>query len=120
MTKPYFVFSIEKALYISYKGPLLFCFYETANEQTNSNYRYIVPEELPRKYRFRFNPTMDRHNSQDNFNMEAYSVFENMLKKVKNSNLNYKLELSPFSAKISLKKSFIRDKSGIPLLPRSF
>ena len=63
---------------------------------------------------------MDRHNSQENFNTEASSVFENLIKKVQNSNLNFRLELSPFSAKISLKKSFIRDKSGIPVLPRSF
>ena len=63
---------------------------------------------------------MDPHNSQENFNMEASSVFENLLQKVQKSNLNFRLELSPFSAKISLKKSFIRDKSGIPVVPRSF
>ena len=34
---------------------------------------------------------------------------------VKSSNLNYYLEQSPFAAKISLKKSAVKDKSGTPL-----
>merc|ERR1712240_231557 len=36
---------------------------------------------------------------------------------VKTSNLNFCLQLSPFSANISIKKSFIKDKSGSPLKP---
>ena len=34
------------------------------------------------------------------------------------SNINFQLQLSPFSASISLKKSFIRDKTGNLLLPQ--
>ena len=49
--------------------------------------------------------------------MDAKTIFENLLQQIQYSNLNFKLELSPFSANISLKKSFIRNKSGIPLLP---
>ena len=33
------------------------------------------------------------------------------------SNLNFHLQQSPFSAIISLKKSFIRNKEGLPLIP---
>ena len=48
--------------------------------------------------------------------MDASSTFETLLLNLRNSNLNFKLELSPFSAVISLKKSFIKDKFGTPLL----
>ena len=49
--------------------------------------------------------------------MEASTTFENILQQIQNSHLNFKLELSPFSANISLKKSFIRNKAGIVLSP---
>ena len=51
--------------------------------------------------------------------MDAQLVFENLLKQAMDSCLNCKLEMSPFSAVIQLKKSFIRDKSGIPVFPSS-
>ena len=44
--------------------------------------------------------------------MDASKAFKNILQQIESSNLNFKLEISPFSAVISLKKSFIRDKSG--------
>ena len=44
--------------------------------------------------------------------MEASTTFENLLEQMQKSNLNFKLERSPFSAVISLKKSFVRDKLG--------
>ena len=49
--------------------------------------------------------------------MEASTTFENIIQQIQNSHLNFKLELSPFSANISLKKSFIRNKAGIVLSP---
>ena len=49
--------------------------------------------------------------------MEASASFEILLKQIFESQLNYKLELSPFSAVINLKKSFIKDKSGNALQP---
>ena len=49
--------------------------------------------------------------------MVASKTFEDILNTVKNSNLNFHLQLSPFSAIISLKKSLVCDKSGSPLLP---
>ena len=51
--------------------------------------------------------------------MIASKTFDNILDTIKNSNLNFHLQLSPFSAVISLKKSPICDKSGSPLLPNS-
>ena len=47
----------------------------------------------------------------------ASETFDNILECVKTSNLNFCLQLSPFSANISLKKTFIRDKAGIYLSP---
>ena len=44
--------------------------------------------------------------------MDASKAFKDILQQIESSNLNFKLEISPFSAVISLKKSFIRDKSG--------
>ena len=49
--------------------------------------------------------------------MHAKIVFDKILEQIQASNLNFQLRLSPFSASISLKKSFIRDKSGYILLP---
>ena len=49
--------------------------------------------------------------------MVAKRTFDNMLEKIQSSNLNFHLTISPFSASISLKKSFIKDKFGNVLLP---
>ena len=56
-------------------------------------------------------------NSDSSFNtaMLASRSFENILQMIKTSNLNYFIQLSPFAAQISLKKSLVRDKSGVPL-----
>ena len=48
--------------------------------------------------------------------MAASHMFENILDQVKSSNLNFHLQLSPFSAIISLKKSWVKDKTGTSLL----
>ena len=47
--------------------------------------------------------------------MSASQSFESVLNHVKTCNLNFQLQQSPFSAVISIKKSFVKDKSGIPL-----
>ena len=54
-----------------------------------------------------FNPTM-----------AACEAFENVLNCVKTSNLNFCLQLSPFSANISIKKTLVKDKAGFYLLPQ--
>ena len=47
--------------------------------------------------------------------MVATRTFENILHQIQSSNLNFQLQLSPFAANISLKKSLVRDKTGAPL-----
>ena len=49
--------------------------------------------------------------------MMASRVFNNILNNIQSSNLNFCLQLSPYSANISLRKSFLTDKSGNVLLP---
>ena len=67
------------------------------------------------------NRKMEFKTSDRNMNptMIAAETFENILMQIQNSNLNFKLELSPFAAKISLKKTLTTDKSGIPIFPRA-
>ena len=49
--------------------------------------------------------------------MLAAQVFDEILDRIQKSNLNYQMQISPFSAVISLKKSLIKDGSGSLLLP---
>jgi hypothetical protein len=51
--------------------------------------------------------------------MAASRTFDSILEKIQRSNLNFQLQISPFSAVISLKKSLVKDKSGNTLLPPS-
>ena len=44
-------------------------------------------------------------------------IFDSILQEIQVSNLNYQIQLSPFSALISLKKSFIKEKDGSLRLP---
>ena len=55
-------------------------------------------------------------NSESNSTMVA-AAFDNILQTIRSSNLNFRLELSPFAANILLKKTLVKNKSGIPLLP---
>ena len=48
--------------------------------------------------------------------MRASTIFNDILQKVQSSQLNFSLQLTPFSAIISLKKSIITDKNGSPLV----
>ena len=41
--------------------------------------------------------------------MMASIAFDNILKEIQTSNLNFQLQVSPFSAQISLKKSLVKD-----------
>ena len=52
-----------------------------------------------------------------NHTMLVNATFHHILEEVQNSSLNFQLKVSPFSAIIALKKSFIKDKSGNLLLP---
>ena len=46
--------------------------------------------------------------------MVAENCYNSIIQQVQTSNLNYQLQLSPFAALISLKKTPIKNKSGIP------
>ena len=60
---------------------------------------------------------MNSHYSDVDSTMAAAIAFNNIVNLVQSSNLNFKLQLSPFSANISLKKTLLKDKSGLPSLP---
>ena len=49
--------------------------------------------------------------------MLANNNFESVLSSVRNSCLNYSINVSPFSATISLKKSIVKDRSGVCIIP---
>ena len=49
--------------------------------------------------------------------MAASIAFNKILQQVQSSSVNFQLQLSPFSAVISLKKSLVKDKAGCYLLP---
>ena len=61
----------------------------------------------------------DLINSDVNSNptMIATEKFNNILDQIQSSQLNFHLQISPYSAVISLKKSLMRDKSGNVILP---
>ena len=46
--------------------------------------------------------------------MAAGAVFESILQQIQSSNLNFKLQLSPFAAEISLKKTPVKNRNGVP------
>ena len=63
---------------------------------------------------------MNQHTIKADFENEASSAsgaFDWILQQILSSNLNYSLQLTPFSAVISLKKSLIKDKNGCVILP---
>ena len=52
--------------------------------------------------------------------MAASELFESIIDKVRSSNLNFQIQMTPFSANIVIKKTFIKDNSGFPLLPPTY
>ena len=49
--------------------------------------------------------------------MATSTCFSSILHEIQLSNLNFKIEMTPFAAFITLKKKVIKDKNGIPALP---
>ena len=47
--------------------------------------------------------------------MAATTSFNNILNQIQTSGLNYQLKITPFSAVISIKKSFVKDREGVPI-----
>ena len=58
-------------------------------------------------------------NSDENVTAMATITFEKILKEIQSSNLNFQLQVSPFSAQISLKKSLVREGEGTLRIPPS-
>ena len=59
---------------------------------------------------------MEEFNTSE-LTMIAEEKFNCIISEVQKSCLNYNVQLSPFSACISLKKSLVCDKSGSPIVP---
>ena len=59
----------------------------------------------------------DKKFTASDLTMAATQSLEQILNLVKASNLNFQIQQSPFSATISLRRSFIKDKLGNPLIP---
>ena len=61
---------------------------------------------------------MNLSDNSDIYNtMAAKLKFEEILGTIQSSNLNFRLEISPFSAIIHMKKSLVTNKFGISLFP---
>ena len=60
-----------------------------------------------------------KQNTDSDYNptMVASFAFETIIDNIRNSNLNFQLQISPFSAQISLKRSPVTEKTGVPRLP---
>ena len=59
---------------------------------------------------------LDRSSDSD-IKMSVEETFQSLLGTIQNSCLNFKIEISPFSANISIRKSFITDKKGNAIVP---
>ena len=62
---------------------------------------------------------MDNSTDSD-VTMIATKSFSSILDKVQNSGLNYSLQIYPFSALISVRKTLVRDKNGSYIIPPQF
>ena len=60
---------------------------------------------------------MESINSDRSSDCLASQCFNDILNHIQDSCLNFHMQLTPFGAKISLKKSFIVDKKGVVVLP---
>ena len=69
------------------------------------------------------NRRMEQFNNSDvndrNPAMLALNAYENIIDQIRSSGLNFHLQLSPFSALISLKRSFVKERSGVLRVPRT-
>ena len=51
------------------------------------------------------------------YTMIASQIFDKILNSIRDSGLNFSLQMSPFAATISLKKSLVKDKFGRFIIP---
>ena len=54
-------------------------------------------------------------------NSEKYvrNTYESVIDQIRSSGLNFQLQLSPFSAQISLKRSLVKERSGVLRCPHT-
>ena len=76
----------------------------------------MVGSYIPSVNMFPTDEKTDLYTNSD-LNLLAAKKFDHVLKQIQESSLNFQMTLSPFSAMISLKKSFVTDTTGAPLLP---
>ena len=55
--------------------------------------------------------------SDTDLEMAVSAAFSSILNEIQLSNLNFKIEMTPFAAIVILKKSVLRDKNGYPAIP---
>ena len=55
--------------------------------------------------------------SDTDLEMAVSATFSSILNEIQLSNLNFKIEMTPFAAIVILKKSVLRDKNGYPAIP---
>ena len=61
--------------------------------------------------------SMNKFKTSDfNPTMVASRTFDSILQQIQSSNLNFQLQISPFAANISLKRSPVKDRTGTPIL----
>ena len=55
--------------------------------------------------------------SNSDMEMATKATFSSILSEIQFSNLNFKIEMTPFAANIILKKTSLKDKNGVPAIP---
>ena len=64
---------------------------------------------------------MDQLNDSDTYNrnsaMLTLNTYENIIDQIRSSGLNFQLQMSPFSAQISLKQSLVKERCCVNRLP---
>ena len=63
---------------------------------------------------------MAEYNSDFNPAMAASAMFDSIINQVRSSNLNFQMQMTPFSATIVIKKTLIKDTSGVHVIPSTY